>query len=131
MSEQVDRDGNVWHQLSITLGCSGCGKNTTVFSETTCGVCGMMLCGNCGNFCKHHHNADIIARETSKVVVEVWKTVNKHRRKIMICCQEDCWCWEMESLANELTDRYINIIVSPPKQNSDYGGSLMEELSGK
>ncbi len=34
--------------------CAGCSELTTPGSPYTCKTCGMMLCGNCGNYCLSH-----------------------------------------------------------------------------
>jgi len=43
-----------WVKLSQSLSCGGCNASTQIDSKYTCKVCGRMLCGNCGSYCKDH-----------------------------------------------------------------------------
>jgi len=48
------KHNNVWEGLSSRMGCGNCSNITSVSSKFSCKVCGRMLCGECGEYCKDH-----------------------------------------------------------------------------
>ena len=36
------------------VSCGNCKKHVEVSKTDTCAWCGMMICGKCGQYCRHH-----------------------------------------------------------------------------
>lgn len=90
-----------FRQLSFTLGCGGCSNNTTIMSDTSCLMCGRMLCGKSGNFCKEHKGQEeseqYLSMENKKdAVLLAREVIRAHRQAAVLTCVETCWCWEAE-----------------------------------
>lgn len=40
--------------------------------------------------------------ERKRIIKIIENKINLHRKKAVVCCREDCWCWEMEVLKSKI-----------------------------
>ena len=40
-------------------------------------------------------------------VITLSNIIGTHRRKDLVCCSEDCWCWGVDNLKSLLEQKYL------------------------